>query len=238
MNGKCWISESNCCCHLPDWCCSCLWLCLRDLRWGCCYRCRLLADLSPLAVCGVPSLFLSPTRVSLFWFVLNHISEIYAGCNFFDSFLPLCFLFSIGNWFGLGHTICSCIEVLSVFVPLRPSSKTGGFPKMPNSRQGKILMLRGWVCFVVISWTAVYLLEDEQYIAMPFVSHQLNTEVSVWDIARPCCRTPTSWSKTWVSPLVSVWAALIGWPCMVARLDPDVRRHLVAFGTFADKSHK
>eukprot|EP00438_Fugacium_kawagutii_P009796 Skav218817 [mRNA] locus=scaffold1140:503539:509521:- [translate_table: standard] len=41
-----------------------------------------------------------------------------------------------------------------------PSSKTGGFPKMPSSR------------------------------------------------------TPTSWSKTWVSPLVSVWAALIGWPCM------------------------
>lgn len=65
-----------------------------------------------------------------------------------------------------------------------------------KSDHGRKLRWKPWEYF---SHVALWLLETLE-------NWQLMAETK--------CRTPTSWWKTWVSPLVSVWEVLTGWPCM------------------------
>lgn len=105
---------------------------------------------------------------------------------------------------------------------LRPSSKIEGSQKMPNNRRGRnSLAARN-------HFYKKSRLHDFGTQQIRFQWTQRSDPKRVF-LAPNHCRIPTSWSKTWVSPLVSAWEALIGWPYTVTCSEAEIVRTYFRF---------
>lgn len=104
---------------------------------------------------------------------------------------------------------------------LRPSSKIEGSQKMPNNRRGRnSLAARNHF------YENSRLHDGTQQIRFQWTQRSDPKRVF---LAPNHCRIPTSWSKTWVSPLVSAWEALIGWPYTVTCSEAEIVRTYFRF---------
>lgn len=111
------------------------------------------------------------------------------------------------------------MEMDSVFCGmLRPSSKIEGSQKMPNNRRGRNSLAARNIFFSKIQGCTTLVHNKSVF------SGRNSAIQNVFLLAPNDCRIPTSWSKTWVSPLVSAWEALIGWPYTVTCSDSEVVR--------------